>query len=164
MVKPTVSASAADTGRFAAADGEAHVLSTRLHQQGRAVMVQPHLDRVDDAGETALVFLGGEFSHAVRKAALLTELGTRAPVVGDAALALVTPTAATPAQLSLARTALEAVPGGSARLSYARVDLVPGPDEDLLLELELTEPSLFLGNATTDAVQRSARAVAVAPA
>ena len=38
------------------------------------------------------------------------------------------------------------MPGGAERLLYARVDLIPGPDgEPLLVELELTEPSLFLG-------------------
>ena len=40
---------------------------------------------------------------------------------------------------------LAAIPGGPKRLLYARVDLIPGPDgEPLLIELELTEPSLFL--------------------
>ena len=45
----------------------------------------------------------------------------------------------------MAEQALAAVPGGPERLLYARVDLLPGPDGDpLVIELELTEPSLFL--------------------
>jgi hypothetical protein len=32
-------------------------------------------------------------------------------------------------------------------LLYARVDLLPGPDGPLLLELEVTEPYLFLSTA-----------------
>ena len=30
-------------------------------------------------------------------------------------------------------------------LLYTRVDLLPGPDGPVVIELELTEPSLFLG-------------------
>ncbi|GAA2163538.1 hypothetical protein [Actinomadura napierensis] len=42
---------------------------------------------------------------------------------------------------------LAAVPGGH-DLLYARVDLIPGPDgEPLLIELELTEPALYLEHA-----------------
>jgi hypothetical protein len=40
------------------------------------------------------------------------------------------------------------VPGGAERLLYARIDLIPGVGgEPLLVELELTEPSLFLTTA-----------------
>ena len=40
------------------------------------------------------------------------------------------------------------MPGGADRLLYARIDMIPGLDgEPLLVELELTEPSLFLGTA-----------------
>jgi len=35
-------------------------------------MIQPYLDGVDEHGETALIFVGGEFSHAARKAAILS--------------------------------------------------------------------------------------------
>ena len=49
------------------------------------------------------------------------------------------------AELDLARGALAAVPGGPDRLAYARVDLVPdAAGMPLLMELELTEPSLFM--------------------
>jgi len=44
------------------------------------------------------------------------------------------------------------------RLLYARVDLLPG-DEPAVLELELTEPSLFLGHAP-GATERLARLIA----
>ncbi len=48
----------------------------------------------------------------------------------------------------MAERALAAVPGGPDRLLYARVDLIPGPDgTPVLVELELTEPSLFIGYA-----------------
>jgi hypothetical protein len=52
------------------------------------------------------------------------------------------------AQLSLAELTLDAVPGGRARLGYARVDVIPGPDGPVLLELEATDCFLFLSSAT----------------
>ena len=45
----------------------------------------------------------------------------------------------------VAEAVLDAVPGGRDRLLYARVDLVPGPDGPELIELEVTEPALYLG-------------------
>jgi hypothetical protein len=55
---------------------------------------------------------------------------------------------ATTAELAAAEKALAAVPGGAERLLYARVDFIPGADgAPLLVEVELTEPSLFLGTA-----------------
>ena len=68
VVKPAVSAGSRDTMRYAVDgpldDARAHV--QRLLDDWRTVMVQPYLDAVDTAGETALLFLGGPFSHAIR--------------------------------------------------------------------------------------------------
>ena len=51
------------------------------------------------------------------------------------------------------------MPGGADRLLYARVDLIPGPDgEPMLIELELTEPSLFL-RQSPGAAERLAEAI-----
>ena len=51
------------------------------------------------------------------------------------------------------------MPFPAAELLYARVDLVPGPDASpLLLELELVEPSLFLGHGE-GSVERLADAI-----
>jgi hypothetical protein len=70
---------------------------------------------------------------------------------------VITPRSASAAELEVARAAMGAAPGGAARLAYARVDLVPGPDgAPLVIELELTEPSLFLGTSPGSA-ERLAR-------
>jgi hypothetical protein len=45
----------------------------------------------------------------------------------------------------IAEAVLDVVPGGRDRLLYARVDLVPGPSGPELIELEVTEPALYLG-------------------
>jgi glutathione synthase/RimK-type ligase-like ATP-grasp enzyme len=145
VVKPTVSAGSRDTARYGPAEGDrAAAHAAALLAAGRPVMVQPYLTGVDEVGETAVVHVGGRYSHALRKAALLTP-GDSAEVVGlyrPERIERATPTAA---QLALAEAALAAVPGGPERLLYARVDLLPGPaGEPLVIEVELTEPSLFL--------------------
>ncbi|KAB1161081.1 hypothetical protein F6X68_06315 [Micromonospora sp. AMSO12t] len=154
VVKPAVSAGSQDTGRYDLADPHHRELAVahvrRLSDAGRLTMVQPYLDAVDTAGETALLFLAGPdgptFSHAIRKGPMLT-----GPDLGADALYRpeeITARTATPEQSAVAERALAAVPGGPGRLLYARVDLIPGPDGvPVLVELELTEPSLFLGHA-----------------
>ena len=141
VVKPTVSAGARDTAAYdGGADATAHV--QRLLAAGRPVMVQPYLPQVDVLGETSVLCFEGEVSHAASKSALLqVGAGVRNDIDSRA---FVTPTEPTGAQVDLAMAALAVV---GQPLLYARVDLVPGPDGPLLLELELTEPSLFLRHA-----------------
>ena len=165
VIKPTVSAGARDTARYqentAKARGEAILHARDLLRSGRHVMVQPYLNQIDVVGETGLIFLNGEFSHAVRKNAMLSR-GHR-PTQGLYMEEVMRSADATEAELALAKRALEAartILGDVAGdLLYARVDLVPGDDGDpILLELELTEPSLFLGKST-GALDRFADAI-----
>lgn len=151
VVKPTVSAGARDTRRFPAGeDSSAHARA--LLADGRTVMVQPYQGAVDEAGETAVLLFDGAHSHAARKGPVLV------PTLSDPDDVSITPAGATAAQLEVARAALAVVPW-SEPLLYARVDLVPGPDgSPVLMELELTEPSLFLGTSP-GAVERFAAAV-----
>jgi hypothetical protein len=111
-------------------------------------MVQPYLRDIEEDGETSLVYLGGAFSHAMRKGVMLygPDRGVRHSHETSPGLE---PRRPTDAQLSVAAQALAAVPpGGSGELLYARVDLVPGSDGNpLLMELELTEPTLYFARA-----------------
>ncbi len=157
VVKPAVSGSAADTGRFADLGApDATALVTALHAQGRTVMVQPYLPGIDVEGETSMVFLGGEFSHAVRREPLLAGRGLRRAVVVADVLGTVRPAEPDDAQLAVARAALDAAPGGRAALSYARVDVIPGLAGPVLLELEVTDCFLFLASAVPEARARLA--------
>ena len=72
VVKPSVGAGSRGAKLFDddAAGALAHVAA--LHADGATAMIQPYLDGVDEHGETALIFVGGEFSHAARKAAILS--------------------------------------------------------------------------------------------
>jgi hypothetical protein len=54
----------------------------------------------------------------------------------------------------VAERTLDAVPGGRERLGYARVDIIPGPDGPVLLELEATDCFLFLSFASAAARAR----------
>lgn len=149
VVKPAVSGSAADTGRFRnLQDRGAAALMDRLHHQNRTVMVQPYLDGIDVDGEISLVFLGAQYSHAVRRAPLLLEPGVRNAVVVADVLDAVAPAQPSEAEFAVAAAALAAVPGGGEHLTYARVDIIPGPDGPVLLELEATDCFLFLAFAS----------------
>lgn len=165
VVKPTVSAGARDTRRHAAERRDEiarHV--AEIHAGGRTAIVQPYLHGVDEAGETALLYLGGRFSHAIRKAPLLTP--DRPPPDGLFAPEEIQPREPSRAERALGDRALEAVRArfADAELLYARVDLLPGPDgQPQIIEVELTEPSLFLDQAP-NAPQRLADAIAAAVA
>jgi hypothetical protein len=147
VVKPTVGGGAWETARYSPEQlptAREHV--ARLHRAGVTAMLQPYRSAVDTTGERALVLIDGEYRHAIRKAAVLAP-GEDARTVRephpDAR-----PWSATPAEREVARQALAAVPahaGGGAPPSYARVDLVDGPDgRPQVMELELVEPNLFL--------------------
>ena len=165
VIKPAVSIAAMDTGSYDLADrpqrGLAAAHIRRLHAARRTVMVQPYQHAVDTEGETSLVYFGGSFSHAVRKAAVLDgpDTGADRRFQPDGGLRLGTAQPTT-AQRRLADRVVAAVPGGAARLSYARVDLVPDADgAPQLIELELTEPQLYLRHIP-HAAERFARTLA----
>ncbi len=157
VVKPAVGAGGRDSARYAAGDGgDAREHVAWLHERGFVVMVQPYMSSVDERGETAMVFIDGEFSHAFRKDAPLSNDPLDMALYRQEILAAREPSAA---EHDVAGKALAAVPGGADRLLYARVDLVNGPDgEPVLLELELTEPGLFL-NTDAQAPARFAAAL-----
>ena len=150
VVKTTVSAAARDTRRFAAGSDSA-AFAQALLDAGRHLMVQPYVAALDDAGETSVLHFAGVASHAARKAPVLV------PSLGDPDLFEITSRVASPSETAVARQVLDAVPFGE--LLYARVDLVPGPDVPLLMELEVTEPCLFL-QQSPGAVERFAAAIA----
>ena len=162
VVKPAVSAGSRDTMRYAVDgpldDARAHV--QRLLDDGRTVMVQPYLDAVDTEGETALLFLGGAFSHAIRKGPLLVRGVEGERVEGLFVQEQIDPREPTDDQHAVARAVVAAIPGGLDAVLYARVDLIPGPGgRPQLLELELAEPSLFLSHSA-GAPARLAQAIA----
>ena len=146
VVKPAVGAGSRDARRHKRAD-RAQILAhiAPLLAAGRSVMLQPYLESVDTSGETALMYIDGRFSHAIRKGALLPAAGapSTAGLFAPEEIVARTPGAD---ELAAAERILRAAP--FERLTYARVDLLRDPaGAPELLELELTEPSLFLAHA-----------------
>jgi O-ureido-D-serine cyclo-ligase len=154
VVKPAVGAGSRDAARYARAEASAALQHLeRLIRVGRSVMLQPYLARVDVQGETAVLYLGGGFSHAIRKAPLLRR--GAGFVEGLFAPEDIRPRDAEPAELAVAAAAYAAIP--FAAPAYARIDLVrDDTNAPVVLELELTEPSLFLTHAP-GAAERLAR-------
>ncbi|MBX9245241.1 hypothetical protein ICW40_10530 [Actinotalea ferrariae] len=170
VIKPAVSAGSVDTGRYTAIDagsrGLAIAHARRLLEAGRTVMVQRYLTSVDTVGERAHIFISGEYSHSVRKGAMLT-----GPDLGGTGLykeERMSRVEASDVELDMARhviataTGLLAQSGGdlpSQPFLYARVDLVSGDDDQpVLMELETVEPSLFM-SLGDGAVERFATAI-----
>jgi glutathione synthase/RimK-type ligase-like ATP-grasp enzyme len=149
VIKPTVGAGASHTIRGVAGSTE---LSEAMDELPDAVyLVQPFQPEIQTDGELSLVFIDGEYSHAV----------VQRPVAGDYRVQLMFGGVATsvdpsPAVLESARAALATV--GSQPL-YARVDGVIVNGRFLLMELELIEPYLFLPESP-EATQKLATAVA----
>ena len=145
VVKPAVGAGARDARRHARSAlpaARAH-LAALLGAQ-RSALLQPYLAGVERHGETALIYIAGRFSHAVRKGPLLPAGGAATP--GLFAPEEISARGAEKDELAVGAAALAAIPFGT--LSYARVDLIRDADGGpRILELELTEPSLFLAHA-----------------
>jgi O-ureido-D-serine cyclo-ligase len=145
VVKPAIGAGSRDAARYRRRDREragSHLQA--LLAAGRSAMLQPYLSRVDEHGETATIYLGGHYSHAIRKGPLL-RVGDEL-VAGLFAPEQISVRAADAGELRVAEAALAAIPFEPP--TYARVDLIrDARGEPVVLELELTEPSLFLAHA-----------------
>lgn len=160
VVKPAVGAGSRDAARYTRGEerpARAHV--ARLLAAGRSVILQPYLDQVDQHGETALIYFDGRFSHAIRKGPLLQ----RGSGPTEALFAQEHITQRVPAddELRLGAGVMAALP--FAPPLYARVDLIRSLHAaPCLLEIELTEPSLFFAHAP-GAAERLAQLCAQLP-
>jgi glutathione synthase/RimK-type ligase-like ATP-grasp enzyme len=149
VVKPTVGAGATNTIRGLAGSPELDQAVSDLPDT--VYLVQPFQPEIQTDGEWSMVFIDGEFGHAV----------VQRPVAGDYRVQMMFGGVATsaepaPAVLDGARAALEAVGSTPA---YARVDGVVVNGRFLLMELELIEPYLFFPQSP-DAARKLAAAVA----
>lgn len=158
VIKPTVGAGSQGAALIRD-DADAAIAHMRfLHAEGKVAMIQPYLSHVDTHGETALVYLAGSFSHAARKSAILSrDIDWSTGLYADEKIV---PATATSAEKELGDRIVtllpELVPGGE-DIAYARIDLLPTDHGPVVLELELTEPSLFLA-VDADAPARAAAA------
>jgi hypothetical protein len=164
VVKPVVSAGSRLTGRFAPDDPAARVLAEEILATGTDVLVQPAVASVAAGGEVSTLVFGGTVSHTVRKGPLLALGGG---LIGGTYAEHVVPEVLTPSRRAAVEEAVGVVGrlvgdrfGVTEPLLYARVDVVTLDDgSDVVLEVELAEPSFFLG-AVPDAAARFAAELA----
>jgi O-ureido-D-serine cyclo-ligase len=150
VVKPAVGAGSKDAQRYGREEPEAALMHIhRLQFKNRSVLLQPYLSRVDEAGETALLFFNGVYSHAIRKGPLLKR--NEGPTEKLFAPEQIVARAPSDDEHGLAHQVVAALPSLfnlDAPMAYARIDLLRDEDgRPCLLELELTEPSLFFNYA-----------------
>ena len=150
VVKPAVGVGGTGSGRFDVGDprGQAH-LDDLLTMSD--VLVQPFIASIATDGELSVVVFDGAVSHALHKSAAEGEYRVHEEYGG--------------------RTVLAELPAGAAELAarvfgvlpapamYARIDLLRVHDLWHVLEVEATEPCLWLDLAPPTATEHFAAAV-----
>ncbi len=152
VVKPVISAAATRTWRVS----HATVLDVGAQfaesLDAGDVMVQPFMPEIQTRGEWSLMFIDGDFSHAVRK--MPTEGDFRVQTGFGGRSITDQPDGEV---VRAARRVLDVAPSP---WLYARVDGIETDAGFVLLELEMLEPSLFFSHTTSGAA-RFAEAVVV---
>ena len=151
VIKPAVSAAAHNTYRVSRQDAPGFQARLRAILASSGALVQQFMPAITDGGEWSFIFFGKRYSHTIRKR----------PQAGDYRVQIMyggTWAAASPPAHLLAQ-AQSIVDGIQSPLLYSRVDGVAMNGTLVLLELELIEPYLFLGDVP-DAPDHFAVAIA----
>lgn len=140
VIKPTISGGAWHTLRGTVDEPAFMQAVTQLPPQFD-YLVQPFVAEIVSEGEWSLLYFGGEFSHAVIKRPVAGDYRVQSEYGGS-----VDPVQPSPATLAAAERALAAVAAiGHGDHGYVRVDGVIHAGQFLIMELEMIEPFLFLG-------------------
>jgi glutathione synthase/RimK-type ligase-like ATP-grasp enzyme len=137
VVKPSVSATAFETWRAGPEVTSDDEQRFRRLTGERPALVQPYLPDIE-RGELSLVFLGGQYSHAVLKRPRAGDFRVQTDFGGT-----VEPIRPEDQVVAAAARVLAAAP---APTLYARVDLCLVNGRAQLMELELLEPALFFAH------------------
>jgi glutathione synthase/RimK-type ligase-like ATP-grasp enzyme len=148
VLKPAISLSAHHTSRVHRTELVEHV--RRLPLAGREYMVQEFIPEIT-SGELSFVFFGGQFSHCIRKFPKAGDFRTQEDF--GATRERYEPA---PDEIESASRFLALAPEPPV---FARVDVVRRGPTLLLMELELIDPTLFLGWAP-ESVPRLANLIA----
>ena len=135
VLKPTVSAAANRTYRVKRSNSDKHQTEFESIVQESGALIQPYLKEIETTGEYSFMFFGGDYSHAVLKKPSAGDFRSQELHGGTSES-----TAPEAWMIEEAAKVLRAV---EEDLLYARVDMIRTGDHMLLVELELTEPSLF---------------------
>jgi glutathione synthase/RimK-type ligase-like ATP-grasp enzyme len=153
VIKPVTGAGARDTGRFGdESRDDAMELLERLGGADEVAMIQPYIPEIEEGGETAVLFFGGRYAYALRKRPFLPDVGVAETRPGTRIAAamyaedLVRLTEATEEEIDLGLKTVAWLSNRFHRMPlYARIDMVSTRGGPVLMEVELTEPSLYLG-------------------
>lgn len=143
VVKPSVAGGGRGAVRYHAGDDASlgHIKS--LQDQGNTVMLQRYVSSIEDQAEANMIFIGGRFSHVVRKAPLLSPGRVlERPWEHMSWDGLMTPTED---MLSVGQKVLDFLADRLTVPAYCRVDVVPatyGPS--VLVEVDVVDPFLSL--------------------
>ena len=135
VVKPTVSATAFETWRVGPAPSSDDESRFARLLRDRGMMVQPYVATIEEDGEFSLMFLGGQYSHAVRKRPRAGDFRVQSEFGGTVEPAEPAAPLIEEAGRFVARTPTPCL--------YARADGCVVDGRFLLMELEVIEPSLF---------------------
>ncbi len=133
VIKPSVGAGSYGTRAFDLNEGEGHRAQRYFDEmiEQRDMMVQVFMESVNTVGETALIVIDGELTHAIEKR----------PRFDDQDESVLLREVVTDEMREIADRVM-GVAGKEAL--YGRVDVMPDAEGALVLsELELLEPSLF---------------------
>lgn len=144
VIKPTVGAYSFGVVRLSIDNSEKITQHVRyLLQLEKGVIFQPYLNTIEKHGETNMIYFDNTYSHAIKKEPLLAERGNQKPDMEFRTLK-----DANSEEKALAKRILDIVQSNlelSKPLLYARLDFIEDKNGmPLLLELEITEPSLSL--------------------
>ena len=142
VIKPAISAASFRTRSFGQGEViEAQKFVSQLVAE-RDVLVQKYMDGFADPGERSLIWIAGEWTHAVRKRPRFDCQIER--VEADSP--------PQPLEIRLAEAAIESQ---KHRLTYGRVDVIADErGRHLVSEVELIEPSLFFTHGPAHALER----------
>ena len=134
IVKPLISANAADTFRLSRGNERALICAADFFCD-RPCLIQPFMDAIVTEGEYSLFFFDGEYSHTILKTPQQNDFRVQEEHGGT--LHLIQPEPRLQLQAHKTMEVLTPLP------LYARVDLVRHADTFCIMELELIEPSLY---------------------
>lgn len=153
IVKPVIGATASGLSRICKDDPAG--LTDATARLGQAGLVQPFIREIQTLGETSMIFIDGQFTHAVVKRPKAGDIRVQEEFGGQTARCH-----PGPSTIAAAQSVLKMLPHPPV---YARIDAIifdaGGVDERLqLMEVEVIEPELFFTHAP-EAVGRFADAL-----
>ncbi len=136
VIKPNVSLNGQDTFLINQNNFEQKYSELLLLFKSRNMLIQEFIPEIRSSGETSAVFFNKKFSHAVGKIPAINEFRIHREYGGKR-----NPVKISSKALSYAEKILERIPD---QLLYARVDFIERESDFVLIEIELTDPMLYL--------------------